>query len=168
MSEIIPEVDILIHTTIFLLQRGVDPYQFSIPSGKGIESEETKKTLNEAFGTNVRFSNVGSDIIGISMTEWGQIECKGAGAGKKQTHRNNFDRALASVVSYFEENTNKLPEKYRDAKPFLGLALPSIPEYTSELKKRVRKSLRQKLNLWILLYEPKEKKIRPISPNDDY
>ena len=47
-----------------------------------------------------------------------------------------------------------------------GLALPASPEYLKQLKKRVRQPLRVRLNLWVLLYEPKSKSIRAVSPED--
>jgi len=172
-NEPIKEIDVLLATTFFLVQRGVTPYQFSIAHGKEINYQEhLEKVLQpfRAIGREPIISTTGPDIMGLSENEWWQIECKSSGSGKKQTQRNNFDRALASIVSYYEEDLSNLeiPEEFKDTKPYLGLALPATPEYLTELKRRVRKPLRTRLNLWILLYDPDTKLIRPISPIEDY
>lgn len=174
--QVIPEIDVLVATTVFLKERGVKPYRISVPKGKGMDKtsyqERIWKILTSNSAPDVHpFSPEGPDIIGISETEWWQVECKGFGSGKPQTQRNNFDRALASVVSYYEKETKGLPrayESYSNAQSYLCLALPASPAYLKELKKRVRQPLRKILNLWILLYEPKSKSIRAVSPEDSY
>ena len=113
----------------------------------------------------------GPDIGAISKSEWWQVECKSAGVGKPQTQRNNFDRALASVVSYYGAPLPELPEEFHavtQAQPYLGLAIPATGAYLRELRRRVRSPLRQRLNLWILLYEPRSGEIRGVSPDDSY
>ena len=175
-SKIVREIEVLIATFTYLLRsRKVLPYQFSVPSGKGINYKADLERILEPYkkvGQKPIISREGADIAAISKTEWWQVECKGTGSGKKQTQRNNFDRALASVVSYYEDDPSDdrlgLPEEYKKAQPFLGLALPDSNEYLNELTRRVRKPLRQKLNLWILLYESDTESIRPISPTDEY
>jgi len=174
--QVIQEIDVLVATTVFLKERGVKPYRISVPKGKGIDKTSAEKQIWQVLTSNSTpdvypFSEKGPDIIGISETEWWQVECKGSGAGKAPTQRNNFDRALASVVSYYEEETKGLPkqyEQYRNAQPYLGLALPASPEYLKQLNKRVRQPLRKRLNLWILLYEPEPKIIKAVSPADNY
>jgi hypothetical protein len=98
----VSETDVLIATALFLRRtRGIYPYQLSIPRGKGIDVDSAKKLISDTFNPEdvyPVFSNEGPDIKGISECEWWLIECKGAGKGAKQTQRNNFDRALASVV----------------------------------------------------------------------
>ena len=120
------------------------------------------------MGSKLNFSNSGPDICAVSETEWWLVECKGAGKGKKQTQRNNFDRALASVVCHYREDTEELPEKYRAAKPVLGLALPNSPEYLNELENRISQSLRKVINLWILLYDPFADGIIPVKPTEKF
>jgi len=167
-SLIVPETEILIATVIYLVERGVSPYQFSVPRGKGIDTNSTKTKLEDAFkniGLSPNFSNSGADVLALSEKEWWHIECKGAGSGKAQTQRNNFDRALSSVVSYYGEETSRLPEQFRNSVQYLGLSLPATDLYLRELTRRVRKPLRERLNLWILLYDPKTKKIKCIEPN---
>lgn len=168
---IIKETVVLIATTLFLLKRGVIPYQFSVPRGQGIDTHSTRNLLLKVFDSpdnRPNFVNSGPDIVGISEEEWWQLECKGSGTGKQQTQRNNFDRALASVVSYYEEEVQGFEKKEKKPKPFLGLALPRSPAYLKELKRRVRSPLRIKLNLWVLLYDPTNDVIEPISPESEY
>lgn len=169
-SELVPETDVLISTVIYLVQRGLTPYQISVPRGQGIEHQKTKKKLKDAFDEiNVRpkFSNSGADILAISEKEWWHVECKGVGSGKPQTQRNNFDRALSSVVSYFGEDNSGLPGKFSSAIQYLALALPSTDLYIRELKRRVRKPLRERINLFILLYNISSNKILAIEPNQE-
>lgn len=176
MSEIVPEIDVLIATAIWLWQqRKVLPLKFSVARGKGININSDIKRLQEALevarvpnildGNNQFLSTIGPDVIGVSKTEFWQIECKGCGPVKTQTHRNNFDRALASVVSYYG---NTPFDDIENRNPYLGLALPNIPVYISELRHRVRIPLRRQLNLWVLLYDLNTKLIYPITPDKEY
>lgn len=172
---IIQEIDVLVATTHFFVERGIKSYRFSIARGKGIDTDSAKERLCKTFCSTPHFVpnfvNDGPDIIGVSQTEWWRVECKGSGKGVQSTQRNNFDRALASVVSYYEDETQDLPkryEQYSTAQPYLGLALPASPAYLKELKRRVRQPLRKKLNLWVLLYEPELKSIRIVSPENSY
>lgn len=183
MNNIVPEIDVLIASVIWLWkQRKVIPLQFSLAKGKGINVKSDEKSLRDklkAAGvpdpSDIRkelgisspsqfLLSSGQDIIGIggfSPQEIWQIECKGAGSGKKSTQRNNFDRALASVVCYYTDD-------FQGFKTYLGLALPSTSEYMSELRNRLRKPLRRQLNLWVLLYNPNTKMICFVAPDDDY
>lgn len=170
-SLIIPETDILIATVVYLVERGLNPYQFSIPRGKGIDTDSTKSKLEKAFnniGISPVFSNSGADVLAINEKEWWHIECKGAGSGKEQTQRNNFDRALSSVVSYYGEDNSKLPVRFKGTGQYLGLSLPATDVYLRELSRRVRQPLRQTLNLWVLLYDLETKKIRNVAPSQDF
>ncbi len=172
---IIPEIDVLVATVAFLRERGVTCYRISVARGRGIDKSAAEASAWAALGKDIShiypFSPGGADIVGISATEWWNVECKGTGTGVQQTQRNNFDRALASAVSYYEERPQSLPKEYiqhGNARPYLGLALPESRAYLNELKKRVRQPLRKALNLWVLLYEPSSKKIRTVSPEDGY
>lgn len=113
-------------------------------------------------------SNSGADVLAINEKEWWHIECKGAGSGKGQTQRNNFDRALSSVVSYYGEDSSKLPEQFKGTAQYLGLSLPVTDVYLRELSRRVRQPLRQTLNLWVLLYDLETKRIRNVEPSQDF
>lgn len=177
MQMIVPEIDVLIGCSLWLYQRGAVPVSFSIASGHGIDLNRDKQRLLAALesggvSTSIGgFRQGGPDVIAISESEFWQIECKGAGQGKQSTQRNNFDRALASVVSYFTDQSPHLPGKFsilNTAKPFLGLALPTTSDYLAQLQKRVLSPLRKHLNLWVLLYDPKSHTIIPVSPDESY
>ena len=167
----IAEPDVLVATTVYLIERGAVPYQFSVAAGKGIDTSGATERLNKAYaavGRSPRFAGNGADILAISETEWWVVECKGSGTGKPQTQRNNFDRALASVVSYFEDQPQGVPEDRQNLKVCLGLALPATRAYFNELQRRVRSPLRRRLNLWVLLYELASQKIRAVAPDAPY
>ena len=100
--------------------------------------------------------------------------------GGKQTQRNNFDRALASTVSYFSADSTDVKNRSGDPlrivlsamieeepKLRLGLALPATPTYLNELRRRVGKSLRKQLDLWILLLDLQDRNIRAVPPDEE-
>ena len=168
--EVVGEGKVLLATIEFLVKRGVFPYRVSPPSGKGIDTNSIKtrvKNLFEGTSFEPEFVGSGPDVVAISENEWWIVECKGAGMGKPSTYRNSFDRALASAVSYYEETPPPELELAKNAKVFLGLALPDSTQYLKELERRVRLPLRRRLNLWVLLYE-KSGEIRAIAPNEPY
>ena len=167
----IQEGTVLLATIRFLLSRRAIPYQVSVASGQGIDAEQIKSEVRRIFGEmsfKPDFKGAGPDVVAVSEDEWWQVECKGLGTGKPQTQRNNFDRALASVVSYYGDVPEDLPNWAEGASPFLGLALPASTTYLSELRRRVRPSLRRRLNLWVLLYDSSTKAVRAVSPTDEY
>src|SRR3989304_7215242 len=110
---IVPEIDVLVATVAFLKERGVTCYKISVARGRGIDKRAAEASAWAALGDDIShsypFSSEGADILGISETEWWNVECKGSGTGVSQTQRNNFDRALASTVSYYEEKPSNLP-----------------------------------------------------------
>ncbi|SRR5712692_663452 len=167
----VAEPDVLVATTLFLIERGVTPYQFSVAAGKGIDTSGATERLRSAFaaiGRSPRFSGNGPDILGISDSEWWVVECKGSGTGQPQTQRNNFDRALASVVSYYEEEPQGVSTQQQGVTVCLCLALPATRAYLNELQRRVRSPLRRRLNLWVLLCEPSSRSIKPVSPDAQF
>jgi len=173
MNEIVTigEGDVLLATIRHLLKRKAIPFQISVASGRGIDTELIKTEVKRIFGSvsfEPQFVGSGPDIIAVSEEEWWIVECKGAGTGKTQTQRNNFDRALASVVSYYEDHPTDPPDWAKNASIFLGLALPASQQYLRELQRRVRAPLRQRLNLWVLLYDDSAKLITAISPTEAY
>lgn len=169
--EIITEGEVLLETLRFLLKRKAIPFQVSVPSGQDIDTNQIKNEVKSIFG-NVDFDpdfvGSGPDVIAVSDSEYWIVECKGTGKGKPQTQRNNFDRALASTVSYYEDKPSNPPDWAKDSSIFLGLALPNSKQYMNELKRRVRMPLRKRLNLWVLLYDVESKQIKEISPDVDY
>ena len=105
----VKENDVLIAAARWLLRRKVFAYQFSVARGKGIDYlSEKARVINELplheFYQKLDmelplFRNDGPDILGLDSqsllkvankqeidpenSEWWQIECKGAGEGKK-------------------------------------------------------------------------------------
>ncbi len=165
----ISENDVLIATTLWLVDRGGFYFQCSPARGQGTnyqdDTERLRATLLSAGVSKelITMRPNGQDVVAFSKTEFWQIECKGAGGGKQSTQRNNFDRALASVVSYFEDSDETTNYHTR-----LGLALPATPTYLHLLNERVRKPLRKRLNLWVLLFDPLTKSICAVSPDEEY
>lgn len=160
----------------WLLKRGVLPYRFSVSGGTREEHESlkvdildwyagTSKTLGKSIAPD--FSQGGPDIEAISSSELWRIECKGAGKGSPQTQSSKFNDALAGAVSYYTDKTEEIGPDLKERALFLGLALSDTDKYMKELKRRVRNPLRQRLNLWILLFEIETGKIRPISPEEE-
>ena len=170
----VAEIDVLITVARWLwTKKRVLPIQFSVARGQGIDTKLSRRRLEAALDSleipkslkKYRFyAGTGQDIEGVSRTEYWKIECKGLGIGKNSTHRNNFDRALSSAVSYYEDRVDTWP----DHKPFIGLALPNAPVFKSLLKSKVRQPLRSRLNLWIMLFDPTDNTIIPIEPSADY
>ena len=161
----VAEGDVVVAVLRFLQARGVTPCRVSLARGQGVNAPQTERTVLQEF-PHVQLVDSGPDIVPNSSDEWWQVECKGQGRGTPQTQRNNFDRALASVVSYYEGTAPN--ESGTRAKPYLALALPSSDDYRRELKRRVRIALRVRLGLWVLLYEPQTKGIVPYPPDKDY
>ena len=53
-SLIVPETDVLIATVIYLVERGVTPYQLSVPRGRGIDTSSAKnKKRNGGRATGI-------------------------------------------------------------------------------------------------------------------
>ena len=173
-SGTVSEIDVLIAVARWLwIERRVLPFHFSIARGQGIDVEQSRRSLEAAMNSLEipeelnkyrSYSGTGPDLKGLSKDEYWKIECKGLGAGKNPTHRNHFDRALASTVSYYEDRVNEWP----DHKPIIGLALPEAPVFKSLLKSKVRRPLRSRLNLWVLLFNLDDSSITPIEPAADY
>lgn len=171
-SRVVSEGDVMMATIRFLFRTGSTPTHISLARGKGINANSIKEKVKRVFreesmkSVKPRFVGSGPDILAISDDLYWKVECKGFGTGKPATHRNNIDRALASVVSYYGECPTVAAECVKNAREFLGLALPASEQYLRLLEARVRKPLRRRLNLWVLLYD--HRKIRPVKPNDDY
>jgi hypothetical protein len=174
LTTTIPERDVLVATALWLKQRGAIPYRFSVARGRGIDLAADTATLREAClaaglpDSLIKTVASGPDVIALSRTEFWQVECKGSGAGTPQTQRNNFDRALASTVSYYvDEPPDDWASEFPDIKSCLGLALPASRLYLNGLRQRVRKPLRRRLNLWVLLYDARSKSIRAVPPDEE-
>ena len=121
--DIITEGEVLLGTLRFLLGRQAIPFQVSVPTGQNIDTNQIKNEVKNIFANidfNPDFVGIGPDVIAVSENEYWIIECKGTGKGKPSTQRNNFDRALASTVSYFEDNPPNPPDWASNSSIFLG------------------------------------------------
>lgn len=167
----IPEIDVVIATCQWLKQRKALPLLCSVPVGKGIDAQADRHRLIEALNAEritqefLTFQPWGPDIIAISNTHIWLIECKGAGSGTPQTQRNNFDRAVASAVSYYTDTVSAV---HPNAILALGLALPATRHYERFIRRRVPLALRKRLNMWVLLYDTRTRQIEAIEPDQSF
>ena len=138
-KEVIPEIDVLIAASLWLWSQRAIPIQYSIARGQGIDSGDHKQRLVKALDeagvpSNLRrFVASGPDLVAVSKTRFWQVECKGHGVGKQSTLRNNFDRAVASAVSYYTDSIEPIIPEVAEAQPTLGLAIPNTTEFMALL-----------------------------------
>ncbi|NWF76404.1 MAG: hypothetical protein HXY53_07550 [Nitrospirae bacterium] len=122
------ENTILVKTTKWLVSKGYVLKKISVPRGKGynrdIKSVIEIELKDAGYTERIYFSSDSADIIAENKDEIWKVECKGIGFGKTQTNRNNFDRALASVVTYFNEEAKQ---------QVLALAIPNVLPYLQQL-----------------------------------
>ena len=123
--------------------------------------QERKRDLELAFNAagipfqpHELFKSTGPDIVASSGAELWRFECKGMGEGTPQTQKNNFDRAVASVVSYYESSDLRL-----------GLALASGYLLEYRFGNRLPVALRKALNLWVFVVE--NHTVGPFEPDFD-
>lgn len=157
----ISELDVLIATIIWLVKNDWDIEVISVATGYRLlpielQKEKIKAALN---ATNYPFNDKlfkhrGSDIIARSQKDIWKIECKGLGSGGRETQRTNFDRAVASTVSYFDTPSTRL-----------GLALANDYLWFYNFQVRLPMALRESINLWVLLLE--NGTIYPYEPTDE-
>jgi len=151
-AQYVPEVDVLIGVVKWLHLKGWQIERLSMPHGRGIDSIANRNKLEAELTTagivtsNIKFMQAGEDIKARQGDELWKIECKCLGSGKRTTDKNNFDRAVASVVSYYTQSDGLR----------LGLALPDPKEYMKFLRDKLPQTLREAVNLWIFLYASKD------------
>ncbi len=132
----------------------------SIPRGQGLNYYLQKRELISRFtGGGINPDNIelrpnGPDIVAVHEEKVWKIECKGLGAGKAQTLRNNFDQAVSSAVSYFDGEATHI-----------GLAIPMEYAFRGFVRGRVPKALRIALNLWVFLLEQDGCTVKDIGPD---
>ena len=159
-TTVIPEIDVIIGTSLYLYENEWAIKSISIPTGQGLDAYLQKKKLLESFSGEgiptpaIVFSANGPDIVARQGDKIWKIECKGLGTGKSPTLRNNFDRALSSAASYYDDVENT----------YVGLALPLDQAYVHHIKYRIPSALRVAISLWIFLYEPNGGSVWAIAP----
>lgn len=161
MLKLASEQELLIATTVWLVRNGWNVEAISVARGHGLppvdyQKEEIRKALsaeNVPFDERI-FKPYGPDIVAQSHEGIWKIECKGLGKGRSQTHRNNFDRAVASVVSYFD-----------DPRTRLGLAVANDYLWVYHFGERLPRALREATNLWVFLLE--NGTIYPYEPTEE-
>jgi len=156
MAQPIPEIDVLIGVAKWLQANGWDIYVISPPHGQGIGtiSDLRAKMVQSGVSlTGVKIQPHGEDIRAKLCEIVWKIECKGLGEGEKATDKNNFDRAIASAVSYLTQEDLRI-----------GLALPEY--FEGLLRKKLPQALRMKTNLWVFLYVNADE-VYLFSPEDE-
>jgi hypothetical protein len=161
-TQYVPEIDVVIATALWLYSNSCVIQVISLPKGEGIDSIENRKKLkNKLLASNItleaiRFKSEGPDIV-ASFNEgkdiW-KIECKGLGKGREGTLRENFTRALASTVSYYDSRVGLR----------LGLAIPKHNTYLNLLGSKIPPALREELKLWIFLYNKDADSVEIFNP----
>ncbi|MBI4186002.1 MAG: hypothetical protein HY530_00655 [Chloroflexi bacterium] len=146
----VTEIDVIIAVAKWLHSNEWTVERLSIPHGSGLVSgsKAKDKLRNDltAVGIqtdSIRFLPKGEDIVARQRNSLWRIECKGLSAGKQATVKNNFDRAVASAVSYYDHS-----EGLR-----LGIALPDDKQYVRLCRNKLPKALRGAITLWVFLYE---------------
>jgi len=149
-DQLVPELDVIIAVAKWLHSGGWQIEEVSMPRGQGIDQIRNRDKLETEFAEvgistrNIKFKFRGEDIRTRKGGKLWRIECKGLTSGRAQTVKNNFDRAVASAVSYYTQR-----EELQ-----LGLALPE--GYNKFLRERIPLALRTTINLWIFLYVARE------------
>jgi hypothetical protein len=178
MANAVSEFNILVPTAIWLVDKGCSELKVSIAHGQGIPLNEQKARFKEILAekgfTNISFAPHGPDLIARDEVRIWKVECKGLSRGAYSTVDNNFDRALASVVSYYDEPAAEAQSdvinamnmlSYIDKPIRLALALPESDQYRRLLRERVKPALRRKLDLWILIVDPLTKSVECYDPD---
>lgn len=157
------EIDVLIATAIWLHTKGCTLESISIPTRQVMSVSAQKEKLRSKFAalnvplTNELFKPYGPDIVARFERGLWKIECKGLGEGVSQTLRNNFDRALSSAVSYYNQ---------RDGLR-LGLAMAECWDYNYLIRDRIPKALREALDMWIFIYSAADDELYVFEPSED-
>ncbi len=145
-AQLIPEIDVLIKVAKWLHSHGWQLEKISMPHGQGVNTGNNRNELLAEFNTigisteNLKFAPEGEDIRARQGNNLWRIECKGLSSGKLTTVKNNFDRAVASAVSYYTRSDGLR----------LGIALPEW--YKKFFPSKLPKALRLAINLWVFLY----------------
>ena len=153
-AQYVPEPDVLIAVVKWLHSSG---WQLERVSTRNKSKVETELAAVGISINNIDFRREGEDIRARQGDNLWRIECKGLSSGKPETVKNNFDRAVASTVSYYTQ---------RDGLR-LGLALPEAYEYDKFLRSKLPQALRTAINLWILLYVSADDEVIVFAPDEE-
>ncbi len=144
MPTLCSELEVLIATAIWLVQNGWELEAISVAKGVGLpQIEVQKEAVREAFKNKSMpfveelFKSRGPDIVARSGETILKIECKGLVKGKSQTLRNNFDRAIASAMSYLDAPWTRI-----------GIALANDYLWALDFGQRLPCALRKATDLW--------------------
>jgi len=157
----IPEVDVLIAVAKWLHRNDWQLEKVSLASGQGIDQANHKEKVRAEFtaaGIDVKsisFVSKGEDIRARHGTEVWRIECKGLGNVSLPTLKTNFDRAVASAVSYYNQRAG------------LRLGLAVTEEYGRLIRDKLPQVLREAINLWIFLYVSADNEIYVFRPDEE-
>lgn len=173
----VSEFDVLVATAIWLLDQRCSEITVSIAHGQGRPLQQQKKELEEILAekgvAKISFVSHGPDLEAHDNARIWRVECKGLSQGAPSTVENNFERALASVVSYYDEPDSEVDSDlksiikslHKPDRPIrLALALPHSDRYINLLRKRVKSALRRKLDLWVLMIDPEKKSVDCYDP----
>jgi hypothetical protein len=144
----VPENDVLIGIAIWLHSQGWQIKKVSMAGGQKIDMTAQKQKLKSNFVSagipldTIKFIRNGPDIEAIKENNIWKIECKGLGDVKPATLKNNFDRAVASAVSYYDRSKELL----------IGLAFPEVDGYMKLMREKLPRALREAINLWLFIY----------------
>ena len=159
-KQLIVEAEVLAATAVWLKKNGWTLETISFPKGQEIEMSNQypffKEYLEDNFLTieeNIIFLTNGPDIIATKDGVKIKVECKGYCNATAPTLRNNFDRALSSCVTYFDDTNIKL-----------GLAIPDY--YKKDVQKRVPVALRKALKMSIFLLNTTTNVVDHYEPTD--
>lgn len=158
----VEEIDVIIAVSIWLSKNGWNVISISIPNNQKQSRHHQTNKLSDALMQaglvieKIQMNASGPDIIAqnVSSNMLWKIECKGFGTGVIQTLKNNFDRAIASTVSYYDLESDIQ----------IGIALPENKIYLEFIEKKIPRPLRKVVSLWIMLYDKENNSIRVISP----
>jgi len=153
------ETNVLIATAKWLKSNGWDIINVSIINAekKQLKPKLVTEFIRSGIPINTQmFKSSGPDIIAQRNTLKWKIECKGLTSGEPGTKRENFSRALASTVSYFEG--------LKDDR--IGIAMPDY--YRSLVSIKISDALRQVLNLWVFFYNHEKYTIEVFEPSKKF
>lgn len=142
----VPEAEVQTAVALWLVQEGWTIKAVSVAKGPGINYRRALHRLQNALLTagvaqrSYRVLGDGPDIVASKAGEIWRIECKGSGVGMPLDRRANFDRGVASAVSYFAEGRTALR---------LGLALVDDAGYRRLRRLRLGDPLLTRLGLYV-------------------